>query len=174
MSASAPAFLPPSEADAFRNFAYGLQGGGPISGTGAALGYAPPQASAAPAAALPGGRSPAASPYAPLDSDVNDRVRSQSAHLLGALRMRSSMAASDPHWPYRFWRDLESLNAHEGLEYSLHRVMEAHGYLGSDTRGAPAPGLSEALKKLAEEGAPIVGAAGLPPTEIPRGGRRAQ
>ena len=38
--------------------------------------------------------------------------------------MRSSMAASDPHWPYRFWRDVESLNTREGLEYEVKLYVE--------------------------------------------------
>lgn len=46
--------------------------------------------------------------------------------------------------------------------------MEAHGYLGSDTRGTPALGLGEAWKKMVEVGEPIVGSAGLPPVSVPR------
>ena len=46
------------------------------------------------------------------------------------------MAASDPHSPLRFWRDLEALNAKEGLEHALHRMVEAHGYLETRRGGA--------------------------------------
>lgn len=103
---AAAAYASPSQADAFRGFAYGVQGGGPISIPAAMQGFEPSQADYIGEPALPGGREASSVPYAPLDSDVNDRVRSQATHLLNAIRMRSSMVASDPHWPYRFWRDL--------------------------------------------------------------------
>ncbi len=100
--------------------------------------------------------------YAPFaGSGLPSKTQNQATRLKDALVKASGLSATVTSWPSLFWQAVKNEKDLYGLEETIKRSLEAHGYLGDVTVGPPrVEDLKNALGQLETTGGPPHGVGG--------------
>ena len=162
-------------------FTSGVDSEGPMTGSGAARAGGPPGASTWPgsvphdaAPSVPSGPNPppGGGSSVPFSSAAAELARGQAQSLHHHLALRRSHSGHDSEWARRFWGDVAAEENRCGLTPPARTALEAAGYSGSRSTGAPWPPLDSSLTELEASGGPPHGnGGGLVDGHAPTGGR---
>lgn len=94
------------------------------------------------------GQGEPASFYAPLSSTADNRVQQQAGRLKEALNKSYGMQGMVAAWASLFWQAVKNESDIYGLDQSVLKILQAHGYFGDGTLGPPRV---EELKKQLQE-----------------------
>ncbi len=95
-------------------------------------------------------------PYAPSGSSV--KAQQQAGRLKEALTRTSAMQATLPSWPSLFWQSVKNEVDLYGLDETVRKLLECHGYIGAGTIGPPrVEELKKGLTELETLGTPLHG-----------------
>ncbi len=96
-------------------------------------------------------------PYAPSGNGV--KSQQQAGRLREALSRTSAMQATLPSWPALFWQSVKNESDLYGLDETVRKLLECHGYIGPGTIGPPrVEELKKGLTELETLGTPLHGA----------------
>ena len=105
--------------------------------------------------------------YAPFAGEIVNKVKVQAARLRAALKTAVASKAAVPDWPGLFWRAVAAESSDKGLEEKVEVALQACGYYGPSTVGAPRhKELDKMLSDLASTGGASLGL-GPSPTDEP-------
>ena len=100
--------------------------------------------------------------YAPFaGSGLPNKTQSQATRLKDALVKAHGLGSTMASWPSLFWQSVKNEKDLYGLDDAVKRALEAHGYLGDASNGAPrVEELKSALSQLEVAGGPPHGVGG--------------
>ena len=98
--------------------------------------------------------------YAPFaGTGLPNKTQSQAARLKDALVKAHGLSATMASWPALFWQAVKNEKDLYGLDETVKRTLEAHGYLGDASNGPPrVDEMKLALSQLETAGGPPHGA----------------
>jgi len=100
--------------------------------------------------------------YAPFaGTGLPNKAQSQAARLKDALSKAHGLSATVTSWPALFWQSVKNEKDLYGLDDTVRRTLEAHGYLGDISNGPPrVEDLKTALGQIEVAGGPPHGVGG--------------